>query len=532
MSLCLPAITLTFRRPGWILLPRRPTVQETYAGVCFVALSGQYAQHQDMRSRSALRLLLCAALLTACGTRVDHAQVVAAASGGTVTLSDDSVRALTKADPTARRGASAEAIPGTPAAADPTPATPATEKAVVAATTRSPAVGPKAVAAQAATPAVQSSTTASCPAELDPVAIGQIGLFSGVAGPITGSMRPMLAAWARDLNSRGGLNCHPVTIYSEDDGGDPSRSAYLAQDMAARHHVVAFIAPAVLSPNGFIPAIEAAKVPVVGGPGSDEFRHSPWVFSESASNDDQIFGLISNGIQHGKRRLGVLYCVEVSACTEAAKKIKGIAQAAGAEEVYSTPVSITQPDYTAQCLNARNAGVDQLALGLDGASIGRVARSCEAVGYRPLFSTVAGLLSPAQAADPLVRSFGIATATGEAPWMLNDTPGLREYHRVLARWAPNTPPDGTSIIAFTSAKLFEAAIAKVAADAARGPITPAMVVAGLGQIHDESLGGLTVGLTFHPGQKGSASSGCVFYEFLTTTGWTAPTGSRPVCAPH
>jgi branched-chain amino acid transport system substrate-binding protein len=75
---------------------------------------------------------------------------------------------------------------------------------------------------------------------------------------------------------------------------------------------------------------------------------------------------------------------------------------------------------------------------------------------------VAGLLSPAQATDPLVRSFGIATSTGEAPFFVNDTPGLREYHRALARWAPNTPPDGASIIAFTSAKLFEAAIATVA----------------------------------------------------------------------
>jgi branched-chain amino acid transport system substrate-binding protein len=495
--------------------------------------------------------LIGSVLLAACGTRVDHAQVAAGVGGGTVTLSAESIKALVAARAGSRPAApTASVVPapvGRLSAAGPTAAGPtvAAAAAPVAATdrraatpagravavtqVRSPNAGTKPVATGPAAATSQVPVSGTCPAALDPVAVGQVGAFSGVAGSIIGSMRPMLAAWASDLNSRGGLACHPVTVYSEDDGGDPGRSAYLAQDMATRHHVVAFIAPAVLSPNGFIPAVEAAKVPIIGGPGSDEFRRSQWMFPESASGDDQIFGLIANGVSHGKTHLGVLYCVEASVCTEAADKIKSIAKTAGAEEVYSAPVSITQPDYTAQCLNARNAGVDQLALGVDGASIGRVARSCEAIGYRPLFSTVAALLNPAQAGDPLVRSFGIATDTGEAPWTLDDTPGLREYHRVLARWAPGTPPDGASIIAFTAAKLFEAAIANVATEAAHGPITPALVLRGLDGIHDESLGGLTVGITFHPGQKGATSSGCVFYEFLTTTGWTTPNGSRPIC---
>lgn len=481
-----------------------------------------------MRPRVVLPLVLCAALLSGCGTRVDHAQVVAGEDGNTVTLSPESIRAL----------AHGRDRPGTDPVAAPTASDlgPAVGRAIASRRQTGPAVAGTAArtavaGAKSAPVAAAAPASGGCPVALAPVAVGQIGLFSGFAGPILGSMRTMLAAWAQDLNSRGGLACHPVEVYSQDDGGDASRSAYLVQDMVAHHHVVAFVAPAVISPNGFVPAAEAAKVPVIGGTGGGAFR-SPWVFPASAAVDDQIFGLIHNGVEHGKRRLGVLYCVEISECTQAAGKIKAIAKAAGAEEVYSTPVSITQPDFTAACLNARNAGVDQLAVGLDGASIGRLARSCDAVGYRPLFSTIAGLLSPAQAEDPLVRSFGIATSTGEAPWILNDTPGLREYHRVLARWAPNTPPDGASIIGFTCAKLFEAALAKVAPDIVRGAITPALVLTGLGGIHNESLGGLTTGVTFHPGEKSAPSSGCVFYEFLTTTGWTAPQGSRPVCAPR
>jgi branched-chain amino acid transport system substrate-binding protein len=494
----------------------------------------------------AAALLLGLGLLTGCGTRLDHATVVAGAREDSVTLSPDSIRALTAprtggaVAPPAASGQSDGTAPADAGANTTTPVAPSparlaagtagttTAGAATGRTRGGPSGGPAAPGGSSS-PAGSAPDAAPCAASLDPVAVGQIGLFSGVAGPIIGSMRPVLAAWAKELNSHGGLACHPVQIYSEDDGGDPSRSAYLVQNMVSRHHVVAFIAPAVVSPNGFVPAVEAAKVPVVGAPGFDAYRHSAWIFPQSASNDDQIDGFVRNGLERGKRTIGVLYCVEISECTRAAGQVKTAAKANGAEEVYSAPISVTQPDFTAQCLNARNAGVDQLVLGMDGASIARVARSCDSVGYRPLFSTVAGLLSPAQSTDPLVRSFGIATATGEAPYFLQDTPGLRDYHRVLARWAPNTPPDGAGIIAYTSAKLFEKAIANVAADARRGPITPALIVRGLGGIRNESLGGLTVGVTFRPGEKDAASSGCVFYEFLTTTGWTAPNGSRPVC---
>jgi hypothetical protein len=65
-----------------------------------------------------------------------------------------------------------------------------------------------------------------------------------------------------------------------------------------------------------------------------------------------------------------------------------------------------------------------------------------------------------------------------------------------------------------------------------GPITPTLILDGLTRIHDESLGGLTVGLTFRPGQQDHPSSGCVFYEFLTTTDWVAPQGSRPPLTDH
>src|SRR6201999_2070678 len=79
---------------------------------------------------------------------------------------------------------------------------------------------PTETAARTAAPAV--SPQRKCLGQLDPVAIGQVGTFSGFLGPIIGPARTALAAWAMDVNAHGGLACHPVVVYSADDGGDPA----------------------------------------------------------------------------------------------------------------------------------------------------------------------------------------------------------------------------------------------------------------------------------------------------------------------
>ncbi|MGQ0847477.1 MAG: ABC transporter substrate-binding protein [Sporichthyaceae bacterium] len=373
--------------------------------------------------------VLCLAL-GACGSRVDGARIVAESGGGTVRLSPESIEALGAAT----RGASGpQTAPGAgPAArvavdADPTavsvadrgPKPAATRQGVLAAD-RAPAAAPSAAKEQSAAPLAPAAK--ACPRRLDTIKLGHIGLFSGIAAPLTGSAVPTMAAWARDVNARGGLACHPVKVFTKDDGGDPSRSAALAQELVQREGVVAFVGTFVLSPAGFVPVVEKFKVPAVGGGGGNPaWFSSPWLFPDGASTDDQVIGFIRAGVERGKKKLGVLYCVEAAACTDAMDKIrKGSAKAAGADLVYDAPISITQPDYTAQCLNAQKAGVDQLTLGMDGASMSRLARSCEAIGYRPLISTISGLLGSAQARDETLRSFGIVTTSSAPLWTQTD----------------------------------------------------------------------------------------------------------------
>jgi branched-chain amino acid transport system substrate-binding protein len=479
--------------------------------------------------------LAALSLLTGCGTRMSHSDVVAGVDGSPVKLSSDSVAELKQAAAAPAAAVAAASVGAAPAAEAVAPRG-AAMTAGGAAGAPTVAVGPAkpAPAAKTSGPAAPAAALASaaCTQPLAPVSIGQVGTFSGVAGSITGPARVALAVWARAMNIHGGLACHPVQVYASDDGGDAGRAAAQEHDMVHQHHVVAFVGTMLpLSIAGFRPAVEADKIPVIGGAAvTDDFYSSPWFFPASASIDDQAIGLIRNGVGRGMKRLGLLYCVEATPCTLLAKKGKQFAADAGAQLVYDAPVSVTQPDFTAQCVNARDAKVDLLGAAMDGASITRLVRSCQAIGYRPLIATGGGLLDPAQAKDAVLRTFGVVTVSGEAPWFLDDQPGLQAYRAALARFAPDSPPDGASVMAWTAGELLRAAIDHVAAEARSGAITTALVLRGLGMIKHETLGGLIPPITFTPNQSHATSSGCVFFEQLTTPGWSAPQGSKPACA--
>jgi branched-chain amino acid transport system substrate-binding protein len=340
--------------------------------------------------------------------------------------------------------------------------------------------------------------------------------------------------WAKAVNADGGLRCHPVVVYSQDDGGDPARAAYLVHELVADRHVVALVGNLVpLSANGFFPALDAAKVPAIGGGSYTTLDFTDrWYFPEGASAQDQVIGIVRDGVELGHRRLGALYCVEASSCAQSDQYFKDGAGAAGAQLAYNSPASVSQPEYTAQCLNARDAKVDLLGLALDGASIGRVARSCAAIGYHPVIATSAALFGPGQANDPTIRSFGVATITTEAPWFLDDQPGLRTFNQAMARFAPDVQPTSASLLGWASGQLLRAAVDKIPDLPGTTAITPQLVLAGLGRIHGETLGGLTGPLTFTPDEAHATSNGCIFYELLTTAGWSAPRGSQQVCLRH
>lgn len=410
----------------------------------------------------------------------------------------------------------------------------------------SPAAGPAAsipVASASGRPVTAGQTTAgdvtpklagggagACASPGAPVNVGQIGSFGGVAGPLTASTRTGLAIWAKHVNAKGGLACHPINLYAVDDGGDPSRAAALVGELVSKHQIQALVGVMTFGMAGLVPAVERAKLPVIGGDmiAAQWFDH-PLLFPQGGGLDAMIDGAVKQSVDGGKSKHGLIYCVEVAVCADVGKQYPLSGKKLGAQLVYSSPVSVTQTDFTAQCQNAKSAGVQALGVALEGSAIARVARSCAALGYHPQFVMAGGVITSTQAEDPGMRKNTIATASSNAPWMRTDTPGQKEYAAALNRLAPGMVTDGPSMIGWTSGMLFEAAVAALGATARSAPITTPAIMAGLGEIRNETLDGLSPPITFRPGQVAAPRIHCVFLELLTTTGWTAPNGSDPVC---
>lgn len=503
----------------------------------------QYRRVQFRRVPVVALALASVLALSACGSRVSGEEVLAGAGGGTVRLDDASIAELRTAaadTPAAPSSAEETAAESSTTAADAPPAGAST--GVVNAKPGAPGTPAAAKGAKAALPAAKKGTTtttattaqpgspAQCTGPGVPLKLGQIGSFSGVTGPITANARTALAAWAQDVNARGGIACHPVELFAVDDGGDPARGSALVAQLVQDKKVQALVGTFdALGFKGILTAAEKAKIPLVGGDGIDfAWNESPYAFPTGAGILGAIRGALKQTIASGKLNLGLLYCVEASVCTNGAKVIRAEVAKTRATLTYSSAISLTQPDFTAQCQAAKSAGVQGLGVAMDGASIGRVARSCASVDYHPQFLTNGLVLSAQNAEDPAIRKNTLSSASSVAPWTELDTPGQREYHAALKKYAPSSEPSAASIYAWAAGKLLEL-VAGIGTDAESKAITTADVMTGLGKVSNETLGGLIPPMTFRPGQKSAPLIECVYFTLLTEKGWTAPRGSKPVC---
>jgi branched-chain amino acid transport system substrate-binding protein len=484
---------------------------------------------RPVRTSRVLALALAAVLLlAACGTRLSRSEVRAAAGGGTVTLSEQSIDRLKAvvADlvrPAPDRAAATDASAGAAVQAAPRP---------VRAVTASSRSAPAATSSVRPDPhAVASAPSTACTGSGVPLRIGQIGNFSGLAGPITAAARTGLAAWVASVNARGGLACHPVVLYSVDDGQDSSKAAAAVQSLTEDKKVQALVGVfSVVSFNGLLSGVNRAKIPVIGGDlAGFSWNSEPYLFPQGAGLRDVVRGGLQQAVADGLTKLALLYCVEADVCTTDAKVIPEEMTKAGGSIVYSAPVSLTQTDFTAQCQNAKNAGAQGLRVAADGSTMSRVAQSCAALGYHPKMIGINVAISPAQAADPTIRQNTLLVSSANAPWTLDDTPGQSEFRAALKQYAPALTPGPGAMAAWASGKLFQAAVDRLGPEARTQPVTTAMILAGLGMIKNETLGGLAPPITFTPNQQAAPRLNCVWIELLTTAGWTTPRGSRPLC---
>jgi branched-chain amino acid transport system substrate-binding protein len=370
-------------------------------------------------------------------------------------------------------------------------------------------------------------TTAAPPPSGDPFTIGAICTCSGGTSAAFTTVPDTIDAWEAFINDRGGVNGHSVEVRLLDDQGDAAKSSAAAREFIDAG-VIAIVANTIQSATWAADA-KAAGIPVLSGWNTDPTVLSDSNFYPTGGNVISLtFGALQAAKDAGHSKIAVLYCAEAVACEAVADLVQALGAAVGGIElVYSTGVSLAQPNFVAQCVAARDAGADMIFPATDPPTFLRVAGDCAEQSYEPLFLTAGAGLARILLDDPNADG----ALTGQANAVLADetTPGAVTFHDALRTHAPDVLENENLTEMATNAW---AALQLFAAAAEAGALAPdatgADLVDALHALDGETLDGLAPRLTFVRDVPTLIS--CFYVAGVTDGAFSTPAGTDPICA--
>lgn len=469
--------------------------------------------------RRAVPLIVALAIVSAgCGSRVSHDEIVQAngvvtSDGGTAGASGSAVGPET-GDADAAGAGDAGTDPSAPVSAGPAgdaPGSAGSETAEAASSGGANGAG-------SAGGGGASSTAVSGP----PIVVGNAGSYTGLGTAGLDAARKALQAWAADVNARGGLKGRQVKLVIKDDGGDASKGRAQVQEMVEKDKVVALVGNLTYSSSAdaWQGYLEQKKVPAIGGNcAAKGWNSSSVFFSQCPSPDSMFYGAVFLGAKFSSgKKFGALVCTEDAVCTTGRSSWfdKGYAKKVGLDPVYSAEISLAQPDFTAQCVQAESAGVQLLGIVADPATTKRIMASCSQQGYTPQYLTTYG----EEAVDTPKFARDIISAQLQLPFTGINTASYKSFIAVWSKYN-KSPPTPFALTTWASAKIFERA-----ANGAK-EVTPAGLVEALYTYRNERFGGLTIPLSYGP--RGTSNANCIFYMRGSGGKWTAPQSDTPVC---
>jgi branched-chain amino acid transport system substrate-binding protein len=379
-------------------------------------------------------------------------------------------------------------------------------------------------------PGAAGATATTVPqTALTPIKIGQVSTLSGPVGSNLKNSLKAVQSWVAWINSRGGLNGHRIEFVFAEDGSDPSRNKAAVQELVEQRGVMAFLHnTAPLSGQASVAYLQQKQIPVIGSEGGSGWMNTNSMYFPQMSSHTYLGYSFAGAVAEqllaqGKKNVALIRCVESQDGCNSTVNTKAFEEF-GLDVVYEANVSLASPDFTAQCLGARNAGAHLVFVGLDNGSVLRVADSCSNVGYKPLYSHPSQVVGDNELKNPNLEGAIVGNQT--APWFLDSLPAIAEMRTVMARYAPNVPVDAPATYGWISAKLMELATRNLSE-----PPTSQSVLEGLWSIRNNDLGGLTYPISFEKGKDNNAGSAKACWWAVVIKGgqWTAPNGATRKC---
>jgi branched-chain amino acid transport system substrate-binding protein len=358
----------------------------------------------------------------------------------------------------------------------------------------------------------------------------KIGVISSDTSPAQGNTHSTdvprtLAAWKKWVNSHGGLNGHPVDYTEKDDKGDAAQALTFAKDFASDPSILAVMSNSSAE-SAYASTLQAANIPVFClNTTSANFpcTATPNFFPAGTTVLTIVYGQPYVAQLAGGKKFATVQCSEVPACAQALPLDKKGAEAIGMDFVYGGVASGTAPNYTAQCLAAKNAGADSMFAVPGGL---KFIDDCARQGYKPIWVISDGTTAPAYLKDPNTQ--GTNGDVG-ALWMIDKTPGQHTFRQAMGKdWPAFSSFTSPSTVASSWAgmQMFAAATAKVPASPTRQDIFTG--VYGLGS--DFTLDGFIPPQTITQGKP--TTNACFFVVRVKNKQWTAPFGTKTYCEPQ
>jgi branched-chain amino acid transport system substrate-binding protein len=223
----------------------------------------------------------------------------------------------------------------------------------------------------------------------------------------------------------------------------------------------------------------------------------------------------------GRKKVGTLNCVESEECTRVEEVFAADAKVFGYEHVYKAKASLAQPDYTAECLAARNAGVEFFFVNLVQTGTRRVAAACARQGYNPPMGTSAPGQADSQKDDPDLD--GLLVASHVFPYFQSGTPATDEFQAAMRTYGNGAQAGVGPAMGWVAGKVLEKAGAMLPE-----PPTSAGILAGLWSLKNDTLGGLTMPLTFIE-NKPPPHQSCWWDMHIANGKWVSPDQYKMHC---
>lgn len=464
-----------------------------------------------------LRLRLVAALLlalvaAACGSRIPTDEHLAA--GGDARTVSGSRVGDTAPDSEGPRRASGSPVPGVGEAGKPTSGTSGSGTGSAGSAAAQAEGGAGGGGAEGQPAAGGGDGT--------PIVIGSVGNYSGAPGTAQAPGPRAVQVWVNAVNRSGGVAGHPIEYIVVDDGSDPARHRAAVQELVENKGVIAFVGQfATQTDTAARSYLEQKGIPVVGGTG-ESFHGSPVFFPNFAPTEIVAFGAMQNGKRFtGKSKLATLTCVEADVCAKYKTGARQYAADAGMSIVYQADISVAQPDFTAECIQARSSGADIIMPVGDQNTVRRVVESCSRQNFEAALINV--IPDDTQVGNPLFEGSAVGTQYFPFTGVAGDNP-TAQYVAAFEEFAPQEPLNTITAAGWAAAKIFEAAVVGGIGD---GAPSSEKLLAGLRAMDGETLGGLVVPLRFASDPPTTAP--CWFSLHLTGGSWTAPDGLTPRC---